>query len=58
MNKVTKDIMSLLSVDADTALRVQDVMECAGIDFSECTQREFDDAAISAFADVLAEVPA
>ena len=34
MNKLTKDIMAWLKVDADTAVKVQDEMMCSGISFS------------------------
>jgi hypothetical protein len=38
MNLYTKWIMELLGIDAETAIKVQDLME---IDFSECTKRQF-----------------
>lgn len=41
MNQVTRDIMKLLDVDAETALKVQAIMEQDGFDFSECTTKEF-----------------
>lgn len=41
-----RQIMELLSVDKDTAFRIYDVMD---IDFSECTNREFESAARSAY---------
>jgi len=34
MNQMTKDIMSWLKVDADTAVKVQEEMMCADISFS------------------------
>lgn len=48
MNKATRDIMALLKVDAETALKVQGRMESNGLDFSECSQREFNRAARAA----------
>lgn len=41
MNIYTRQIAALLNVDLDTALRVQDEMECNGFDFSEATDRQF-----------------
>jgi hypothetical protein len=41
MNQATRDIMALLKVDADTALKVQSKMWESGFDFSEATKREF-----------------
>jgi hypothetical protein len=34
MNQMTKDIMAWLKVDADTAIKVQEVMMQSGISFS------------------------
>ena len=45
MNKTTHDIMRLLNVDAKRALQIQNRMERNGVDFSECTKREFEMAA-------------
>jgi hypothetical protein len=45
MNKATTDIMNLLNLDAISAVKVQDRMGANGLDFSECTQGEFDEAA-------------
>lgn len=39
MNIYTKRIMALLGVDAETADRIQDLMDC---DFSECNNATFD----------------
>ena len=41
MNGVTRDIMALLGVDVELALKVQDEMIAGGFDFSECTARAF-----------------
>jgi len=43
-NKVTRDIMAMLGVDANTALLVQGRMMENGVDFSECTRGEFNAA--------------
>jgi len=52
MNKATRDIMKLLKLDADTAERVQDRMGQNGLDFSECSPREFANAARKALRDI------
>ena len=44
-----RQIMELLSVDKDTAFRIYDAMH---IDFSECTDREFELAAKAAYAEL------
>jgi len=36
-----KKIMQILNVDAETAERVEYIMDCSGIDYSECSMREF-----------------
>jgi hypothetical protein len=54
MNQDTKQIMSLLKVDVETALLVQEKMDCSGIDYSECSKREFEMAARDAFAELAA----
>ena len=41
MNQVTKDIMALLKIDAETAFQVQDQMMINGFDFSESSKRAF-----------------
>ena len=50
MNKATTDIMNLLDLDAASAAQVQERMGANGLDFSECTQDEFDAAARDAAA--------
>jgi hypothetical protein len=40
MNYVTREIMKLLNVDADRAAVIQDELDCLGIDYSECTDRQ------------------
>ena len=50
MNRYTREIAALLGVSLEYARRVQDAMELSGLDFSECTQREFNRAAREAFA--------
>jgi hypothetical protein len=51
MNKITQDIMKLLAVDCDTALQVQHIMDCNGIDYSGCTIRQFNWEVRNAFAE-------
>ena len=41
MNYITKQVMSLLKIDAETAIKVQDEMMASGFDFSEITQKAF-----------------
>jgi DNA-binding transcriptional regulator YhcF (GntR family) len=41
MNIYTRQIAALLNIDLNTALRVQNEMECNGFDFSEATDRQF-----------------
>jgi len=33
-------IMTLLKCEAATAYRILDIMDCSGIDYSECTRQE------------------
>lgn len=49
MNKATRDIAALLGIDPQAALAVQRQMEINGLDFSECTQEEFNTAAHEAY---------
>ena len=49
MNSVTKDIMKLLKVDETDALEVQNRMDQSGINYSECSKREFNAEAREAF---------
>ena len=51
MNKTTQEIMQLLAVDCDTALQVQDIMDCNGIDYSECTTKQFNREVRNAYAE-------
>lgn len=55
MNKVTRDIMKLLKCDANVAAAVQCIMEAGSLDFSQCTQREFNQAARAASMQLDAE---
>ena len=41
MNKVTMEIIELLNVNSNIALKIQYKMECDGFDFSECTDKQF-----------------
>ena len=52
MNKITRDIMQLLSVDCDTALQVQDIMDCNGVDYSECSTKQFQREVRIAYAEL------
>ena len=45
MNGVTKDLMQILRIDENTALQVQAEMDSSGIDYSECTWKEFKETA-------------
>lgn len=56
MNKTTRDIMKLLNVGAERALQIQNRMERNGVDFSECTRREFETAAEQAQAETEIEL--
>lgn len=47
MNYVTRAIMALLKIDADTAIRVQAAMD---IDFSECTKAQMNREIRAAYA--------
>jgi len=49
MNKVTRDIMQLLLVDCETALQVQDMMDCNGVEYSQCTAKQFQREVRSAY---------
>ena len=50
--KVIRDIMRRYKVDSGIASAVRDQMEENGLDFSECTQQEFDAAMDEAFAEL------
>ena len=52
MNRITQEIMRQLKIDLTTALRVHYLVDCSGIDYSECTQRELDDAIRAAYAEL------
>jgi hypothetical protein len=47
-----KELQKLLKIDAPTAARVLHEMDCSGIDYSECTTREFNRCAREALADL------
>ena len=47
MNYVTRAIMALLKIDADTAIQVQSHMD---IDFSECTKAQMNREIRAAYA--------
>jgi hypothetical protein len=50
MNQATQDIASLLGITLEMAVEVQDKMAEFGLDFSECTMEEFDEAARTAWS--------
>lgn len=53
MNIVITDIMKLLNVDEATAQKVRDRIDYAyGMDYSECTRREFNKTVRLAFGDI------
>lgn len=49
MNMYTRKIAELLKIDLETAKKVQYEMECWGLDFSECSKREFNQVARECF---------
>lgn len=49
MNKITKDIMRMFTLDSEQALRVQYILECSDIDLSECTQKQYNQALNEAY---------
>jgi hypothetical protein len=46
---VITEIAKLLHCDVAAAERVRHEMDCAGLDYSQCTQREFNRAAREAY---------
>jgi len=49
MNKDTQEIAKLLGITIDAAFAVQNRMGENGLDFSECTKRQFEAAARRAY---------
>ena len=47
-----KDIMSFAKCDAERARKIEYQMDCNGIDYSECTTREFNNAIKDAIVDL------
>lgn len=47
-----KDIMSFAKCDAERARKIEYQMDCNGIDYSECTTREFNNAIRDAIVDI------
>lgn len=45
MNKVTWNLAALFGTDMRNALLIQKHMEMSGVDFSDCTPKEFNKAA-------------
>ena len=52
MNKTTYDLAERFGIEPEAALRIQSLME---INFSECTQREFDNEALRVYESLVAE---
>lgn len=52
MNKVTADLANRFGIEPEAALRIQGLMQ---IDFSECTQREFDAESLRVYESIVAE---
>jgi len=52
MNKNVQELVDRFDVEPEAALRILSQME---IDFSECTQREFDDEALRVYESISAE---
>ena len=52
---VLQDIMKALKVSENVAIKIRDIMQCEGFDFSECTNREFNRAAKDAYATLAEE---
>jgi len=52
MNMYTREIAALLNISLEEAVKVQDEMECNGIDYSECTKAEFKREAKFAYANL------
>jgi hypothetical protein len=38
---VLKELMTLLHINAETAERVRHEMDCSGVDYSQCSRRQF-----------------
>ena len=55
MNSATKEIMALLKIDADTALKVQYEMMSSGFDFSAASKRQFNSEAKFCFSTLQAK---
>jgi len=45
MNIYTKDVIKLLKIDEKMADKVLSEMQASGLDFSECSTREFNEVA-------------
>lgn len=55
MNGYTKEIAAMLNISLDEALRIQDyIEEEIGIDYSECTQNQFNKAVRQAVKEMAA----
>jgi hypothetical protein len=52
MNKTTQELVERFEIEPEAALRIQSMME---INFSECTQREFNDEALRVYESIVSE---
>jgi len=53
MNQVTLQIATLLNVNLEIALKIQNYMECDDFDFSECTNKQFTNEVKKVFSIIL-----
>ena len=56
MNHITQHIMDRYNMDVEEAEGVQDILECSGIDLSECTMKELNDEITIAHAEYIADL--
>jgi hypothetical protein len=49
-----RDIIALFNISEEEAKKVEYNMDCLGIDYSECTKREFREIAKEAYEEFLA----
>ena len=49
MRRTTSQLIQLLKINEETADRVEDLMGQFGLDFSECSTREFNQSAREAY---------
>jgi hypothetical protein len=53
MNIYTKMIMERFGLNKTIALKIQKKMECSSLDFSECSDEEFNQYADKAYFDII-----